>query len=146
MAYRRATVGGGAGVQVTTGTTGVAVPTNISNWGVTLINVTSADVFYMAPPVAGCQKTLVFGASSSTVATVVALSSAQTVSVYTSTGTQANPFTMIKKGAGASTISATVVNLVGLNSTQWLITGVHPGATTTPTPALHAGGSITLST
>jgi hypothetical protein len=146
MAYTRATLGGGGGnLGLAVATTGGAV-FNIKNWGVSVVSVTSADVFTMQAPTAGCQKTLIFGASSSSVATVVNLSTAQTVSVYMSTGTQADPYTKIKKAASASTVMATVVNLVGLNATQWIVTSVFPGATTTPTAALPGGGSVTFST
>ncbi len=145
MPYKRSVQGGGsADLGLAVATSGGAV-FNIKNWGVSMISVTSADVFTMLPPTAGCQKTLVFGASSSSVATVVNLSTAQTVSVLTSTGSQADPYTKIKKAVSASTNTPTVVCLTGLNTTSWVITSVFPGATTTPTAAIW-GGAITLST
>lgn len=145
MAYKKATLGGGAG-----GDLGLAVSTtggsviNMVNWGVSVISQTSAEVYVLAPPVAGCQKTIVFSASSSTVATVVKLSTntAQTVSVLSGTG---STYTVIKKAASASTVACTVVDLYGLNTTSWLLRNVFPQATTTPTAAT-IGGSITMST
>lgn len=128
--------------QVAVGTTGGAV-ISMTNWGVSVISASSAEVYVLAPPVAGCEKTLVF-TSSSTVATAVKLSTnaAQTVTVLSPTG---STYTVIKKSAAASTVACTVVTLKGLNSTAWLLANVFPGATTTPTAA-SLGGSITMST
>jgi hypothetical protein len=146
MAYKKVTQGGGSGLLTLPVATSGGAVFNLQNWGASIITVTSADVFTMAPPVAGCQKQLIFAASSSSVATVVRLSTAQTVSLYMSTGTAAEPYTMVKKAASASTVMATVVNMIGLSATQWLVTSVFPGATTTPTAALPGCGSVTFST
>jgi hypothetical protein len=142
MAYSRATLSGQPVVAIK-GATGAAV-INIPNWGVSVMGETSADTYVLAPPVAGCRKTLVFTNTSSTIANVVRLSTtagAGTVSIAYGSTIQ---YTYIKKAATASTIQATVVELTGINSTSWLMTNAWP-CSTAPTIA-NWGGCITLST
>ena len=114
----------------------------IKNWGVFITAQSSAEKFVMAPPTAGCVKYIVFNSSSS-VATAVKFSTnaAQTVSLLSPTGAT---YTMISRAAGVSTVAATVVQLIGLSATQWLLANVWP-TTTTPTAATFGGG-ITGST
>lgn len=92
----------------------------ISNYGVTELPSTAAVDYVMAPPQEGVRKTL-YSVTTTSAAVVVRLSTAATVTV----GNQ---------GATQLTFGAThamAVDLLGVNSTQWIITGQYLTANTT---------------
>src|SRR5512139_211560 len=128
--------------QVALGTTGGAV-VGISNWGVSVITATSAEVYVLQPPVAGCEKTLVFNTYSTTALPVVKLctNAAQSISLM---GSSTN-LTVLKSAATKSTVAATVVQLKGISSTQWLITNVFPNIGSVTTGSTGVSNAITVS-
>jgi hypothetical protein len=128
--------------QIAVGTTGGAV-TDLPNHGVSLITVTSSEIYSLAAPEAGVSKTIVFSVSSSTgLTTTVRGSSAQTVTFSGGTlgGNTALP-TMFKLAATRSTNMNVVVDLVGLSSVTWAVKSVYPVITTG-----NGAGSVTFST
>ncbi len=117
--------GGGSALSPVTGTTGGA-SISLTNNGVTVLNHSSADTFMLAPPEAGCRKTLIC-TSSSSVARVVRTTSGsgdQTITFGNQTATKLS-FTT------ASTVDACVV-LVGLSSVRWAVESAWPISSTSP--------------
>ena len=106
---------------VATGTTGGAV-TSISNYGNTLINASSAEVFVLDPPVAGVFKRLMMTTTSTAATPIIRGSTGVTVKFNNAGATQLT-FT------AASSDDATI-QLVGVNSTRWSIVGMYPVPTT----------------
>jgi hypothetical protein len=140
MAYSRTALNGEV-VNITTGTTGAGTAPSIPNYGVSVISATSSEVFVLQAPVAGVRKTLAFSGNSTANNAVVRLSTATGVVTFfngTSTGA-----TILTCAAARSTASCQVVELIGMNSTSWMILNVFP-CTTTPTAA-NMGGGVTLS-
>ncbi len=142
MTYFRMRSQGETQVQVgTTGGASVGMPNN----GVSIVAATSSETYVLAPPVAGCRKTIICTSSSTTIIPAVKLSTnaAQTITI-TQLGGNAPAATMFRFAATRSTASVAVVELVGMNSTSWAITNVQPAI------ALQTGttynGMITLST
>lgn len=124
MAYSRTKQAGQ--LAVTVGSTGAGTAPSMPNHGVSIITATSNEVYVLQPPVAGCEKTIVFQSLTTTVLPVVRLSTASgVVSLLGSTGNS-----IITAAAIRSTVLATVVTLKGINSTSWVITGVCPGSST----------------
>lgn len=140
MAYSRARLSGEP--QVGLGTTGGAV-VGIPNWGVSVITATTAEVYVLAPPVAGCDKTIVFNTYSTTALPVVKLSTnaGQSVSIM---GVSTN-ITVLKSAATKSTVFASVVQLKGLSSTQWLLVNAFPSLGALTTGSTAASNAITAS-
>lgn len=136
--YRARNQCGEAAVRV--GTTGGAV-VGMPNYGVSIVSATSTEVYTLAPPVAGCRKTIVCTSSSTGITPTIKLSSnaAQTVSLTQLGGNQIA--TMFKFAATRSTGAATVVELVGINSTSWVMTNAFPCLSTGA-----GNGAVTLST
>jgi hypothetical protein len=133
----------GGDANVGLGTTGIAAGPTLPNYGLSIINVTTADVFVLQPPTAGCEKKILFTTSTSTgLVIVVRGSTAQTVTFSGGAmGDNTALPTMFKLAATRSTNMAVSVDLVGVSSVAWAITGVYPIMTTGI-----GGGSITLST
>jgi hypothetical protein len=140
MAYSKTRIGGEV-VGITTGSTGAGAAPSLPNYGVSVISATSSEVFVLQTPVAGCRKTLCFAGNSTANNAVVRLSTATgVVSFFNGTSTGQ---TIITCAAARSTASCQVVEMIGVNSTSWMILNVFP-CTTTPTAA-NLGGGITLS-
>jgi hypothetical protein len=132
----------GPSAQVTLGATGGAT-TFIPNHGVSLVVATSSEIYALAPPEFGVEKTIVFSVSSSTgITPVVRGSTGQTVTFSGGTlgGNTALP-TMFKLAATRSTNMNVCVDLLGLSSVSWLVKSVYPVMTTG-----NGGGSVTFST
>lgn len=128
---------------ITKGSSGAGATPDTPNHGVTLIDVSSSEIYTLMPPEAGVRKTIVFNNSSATSLTpVVRGSSAQTVTFSGGTlGSNTALPTMFKLAATRSTNMATVVELLGLSSVTWAVTGVQP--------VMSSGlgsGSVTFST
>jgi hypothetical protein len=139
MAYSRTNQAGA--IQVTTGSTGAGAAPSLPNYGVSVISATSSEVFVLQAPIAGVRKTICFAGNSTANNAVVRLSTATgVVSFFNGTSTGQ---TIITCAAARSTASCQVVELLGMNSTSWMILNVFP-CTTTPTAA-NLGGGITLS-
>jgi hypothetical protein len=140
MAYSRTALNGEV-VNITTGTTGAGTAPTMPNYGVSVISATSSEVFVLAAPTPGVRKTLAFSGNSTANNAVVRLSTASGVVTFfngTSTGQS-----ILTCAAARSTASCQVVELIGMNSTSWMILNVFP-CTTTPTAA-NMGGGVTLS-
>jgi hypothetical protein len=129
--------------QIAVGTTGAGATPDLPNHGVSLITATSSEVYTLAAPVAGVEKTIVFSVSSSTGLTpIIRGSSAQTVTFSGGTlGDNTALPTMFKLAATRSTNVNVVVGLVGLSSVTWAVKSVYPVMTTG-----NGGGSVTFST
>lgn len=141
MAYFRTKQGGDISVNLPLGTTGGAVA-GIPNYGISQITNTSAEVYVLQSPVAGVEKTLVFHQYSTGTFPVVKLctSAAQSVSLL---GVSTN-LTVMKSAVGKSTVLATVVQMKGISSTQWVVTSMWPsmGALTTGSTAVNSGVAL----
>lgn len=110
---------------VLTQTTGGTIA-DIPNTGVSVISSTAAERYVLGPPVAGAVKTLVAMPSNTTTITVElsSVSSGDSVVLLHSTGVATA--TEIVFG---STVAATRVDLVGLSTSQWLVTGIFANTT-----------------
>lgn len=122
------------------GTTGGAV-IGVKNWGVTIISVTSSEVYTLQPPEKGVAKTIVFQSSSTTITPVIRGSTGQTITFTGAMGANTALPTMFKLAATRSTNQNTVVQLLGNSSTEWLVTSVYPVMSTGL-----GSGSVTFST
>jgi hypothetical protein len=107
------------------GTTGAGAATKMQNTGVSVIGNTTTEVFVLEPPVMGCRKTIVITSLTTTVLTVI----------RTSTVANGGGITFVSNTTGKnllsvlgprSTIAATVIELVGINSTSWVVSSVCP--------------------
>ncbi len=125
---------------VASGTTGGGVA-DLPNWGTSIINVTSSEVFTLAPPEKGVRKRIVFASSSTTITPNVRASTGQTITFTGAMGANTALPTIMKLAATRSTNTVAVVDLEGLSSTEWAIVSVYPIMTTGI-----GGGTITLST
>lgn len=124
------------------GTTGSAVA-DFPNQGVSIVTVTSSETYCLEAPVAGRRKTIILNMYTTTIAPEIWASTAAGGAVTFMGGTTG--YTKLKYvAAGRSTVAATVVELIGINSTQWAVTSVFP-VTTATTGGTMVGGCITLS-
>jgi hypothetical protein len=124
MAYFRSRSQGE--VRTVNGTTGAGAATKMSNYGVSVLSVTSSDVFVLEPPVQGCRKTIVITSLTTTVVPVIRTSTVANGGgiTFVSNTTGKNLLTVL---GTRSTIAATVVELIGINSTSWVVSSVCPG-------------------
>lgn len=128
-------------VPISSGTTGAGTAPSMPNYGLSVLSATSSEVFVLEAPVRGIRKTIAFAGNSTANNPVVRLSTATgAVSFFNGATTG---LTILTCAAARSTASCQVVELVGINTTSWMITNVFP-CTTTPTAA-NMGGGITLS-
>lgn len=124
------------------GTTASAVA-DFPGYGISVVTVTSSETYCLEPPQAGREKTIILNMYTTTIAPEIWASTAAAGTVTFAGGTTG--YTKMKfVAAGRSTVAATVVKLVGVNSTQWAITSVFP-VTTATTGSSMVGGCITLS-
>jgi hypothetical protein len=125
-----------------TGTTASAVA-DFPGTGISVVTVTSSETFCLEPPVTGRRKTIILNMYTPTIAPEIWASTAAAGGVTFMGGTTG--YTKLKYvAAGRSTVAATVIELVGINSTQWAVTSVFP-VTTATTGGTMVGGCITLS-
>jgi hypothetical protein len=108
------------------GTTGAGAATKMPNSGVSVIGNTTTEVFVLEPPIAGCRKTVIVTSLTTTVIPVVRLSTVANGGgiTFVSNTTGKNLLTIT---GPRSTIAATVVELIGVNSTSWVVSNVFPG-------------------
>ena len=144
MAYFRTKQNGDVATAVSSGSTGAAGTSLIPNYGITQISATSAEVYVLAPPIAGVEKTLIFHTYSTTALPIVKLSSDSAASPVSLLGSSTN-LTVIKSAATKSTVSATVVQLKGLNSTSWIMMNVWPTMAGVTTGSTIVASGITVS-
>jgi hypothetical protein len=105
------------------GAGGIRMP----NSGVSVIGNTTTEVFVLEAPIAGCRKTIVITSLTTTVAPVIRTSTAGGAIGFVGTSTGTNLLTV----AGTrSTAAATVIELIGINSTSWVVANVCPGSST----------------
>jgi hypothetical protein len=140
MAYRKTKLAAES-VSISTGTTGAGTAPSMPNYGISVLSATSSEVYVLQAPVQGVRKTICFAGNSTANNAVVRLSTATgTVSFFNGATTG---LTIMTCAAARSTASCQVVEMVGMNTTSWMILNVFP-CTTTPTAA-NMGGGITLS-
>ncbi len=125
MAYSRTNSAGAP--QVTAGSTGAGTAPSMANYGVSIIGNTTTEVFVLQPPVQGCRKTIVITSLTTTVLPVIRCSTAGGAISFVADTTGKNLLTL---AASRSTVAATVIELIGMNSTSWLVAGVCPGSST----------------
>jgi hypothetical protein len=125
------------------GTTGGAVA-DIANHGVTYITGSTVETYTLAAPVAGCRKTIVFNSSTTTLKPIIKLSTVGTGATFMANVTQSTGLNVMEFTSDRSTAHASVVELVGVNTTSWLITNIWP-ICTAPSASLVGGKVITLS-
>ncbi len=140
MAYTKTRLAGEI-VGITSGSTGAGTAPSIPNYGLTILSATSNEVYVLQPPVAGVRKTIAFAGNSTANNPVVRLST--TSGVVTLFNGQTTGISIITCAAARSTASCQVVDMIGINTTSWMLLNVFP-CTTTPTAA-NVGGGITLS-
>lgn len=125
MAYSKTRLAGE--LQVTPGSTGAGTAASMPNSGVSVIGNTTTEVFVLQPPVQGCQKTIVITSLSTAVLPVIRCSTSGGAIGFVGATTGLNLLTV---AATRSTVAATVIQLIGMNSTSWLVAGVCPGSST----------------
>lgn len=141
MAYTRSKMYGEKAV-LGSGTTGSGVA-DFPGYGISVITVTSSETYCLETPVAGREKTIILNMYTTNVAPEIWASTAAAGGVTFMGGTTG--YTKLKYvAAGRSTVAATVIKLVGINSTQWAVTSVFP-VTTATTGGTMIGGCITMS-
>ena len=122
------------------GTTGGAVA-DISRDGVTYITGTTVETYTLEAPVAGCRKTIVFNSSTTTLKPVIKLSTVGTGASFL--GMAATGLNVMEFTSDRSTAHASVVEMIGVSATGWLITNIWP-ICTAPTASLVGGKVIAL--
>lgn len=100
-------------------TRGSSTVATIPNYGVTLLTTDLGTDFVLAPPVAGCRKTLIMNQATTGVF-VRANVAGSTGIIFGSTGPTVFEF----DAAGDKS-----VELVGINSTQWHVLSIRPATT-----------------
>jgi hypothetical protein len=109
------------------GTTGAGTATKMPNSGISVIGNTTTEVFVLEPPVTGCRKTIVITSLTTTVLPVIRTSTSGGAIGFVGATTGLNLMTV----AGTrSTAAATVIELIGINSTSWVVSNVCPGSST----------------
>jgi hypothetical protein len=133
---------GGEGFVVGSGTTGSGVR-DFPGHGISVVSVTSSETFALETPQTGRRKTIILNMYTTTIAPEIWASTAAAGGITFMGGTTG--YTKLKYvAAGRSTVAATVIELVGINSTQWCVTSVFP-VTTATTGSSMVGGCITIS-
>jgi hypothetical protein len=140
MAYYKSRLNGEVAV-VGSGTTGSGVA-DFPNHGVSIVTVTSSETYCLEPPVAGRRKTIILHMYTTTIAPEIWASTAAGGAV-TFMGNTTGLTKLKYVAAGRSTQVATVVELIGINSTRWAVTSVFP-VTTATTGSAMVGGCITI--
>jgi len=122
--------------QVTKGTTAAATAASTPNYGTTIISDTSAEVYVLQPPTAGCRKRIIFTAVTT-----------GTLPIVMSCTAGGDDITIVGATTGINALTLTTariltqpvtVDLEGLNSTSWIITSIWPATSV-------AIGSVTAS-
>jgi hypothetical protein len=141
MAYSRTKLNGEVFVPAS-GTTASAVR-DFPGTGISVVTVTSSETYALETPQTGRRKTIILNMYTTTIAPEIWASTAAGGAVTFMGGTTG--YTKLKYvAAGRSTVAATVIELVGINSTQWAVTSVFP-VTTATTGGTMIGGCITMS-
>jgi hypothetical protein len=140
MAYTRTKYAGEKFV-AGSGTTGSGVA-DFPSQGVSIVTVTTSETYCLEPPVAGRRKTIILNMYTTTIAPEIWASTAADGGV-TFMGVTTGLTKLKYVAAGRSTQVATVVELIGINSTRWAITSVFP-VTTATTGGAMVGGCITI--
>jgi hypothetical protein len=113
-----------AGSTAAANTGGVKMP----NSGISVIGNTTSEVFVLAAPVTGCRKTIVITSLTTTVLPIIRTSSTSGADIsFVGVTTGLNLLNIL---GPRSTALATVVELIGFNSTSWLLANVCPASST----------------
>ena len=125
-------------VDVAAGTTTVAT---IPNYGHTFLTTADGTDFVLDAPKEGCVKKITVPGFTTTTATIVVranpTSASLAVKVDLASGTQVT----FSGAANNSTAQPQTVEMVGYNSTQWVVTGSYPSNAAQTTVAVTAGTS-----
>jgi hypothetical protein len=141
MAYTRSKLSGEV-FHGASGTSASAVR-DFPGGGISVVTVTSSETYALEAPQTGRRKTIILNMYTTTIAPEIWASTAAGGTVTFMGGTTG--YTKLKYvAAGRSTVAATVIELVGINSTQWAVTSVFP-VTTATTGGTMIGGCITMS-
>jgi hypothetical protein len=105
------------------GTTGAGTAVKMPNYGVSVITNTSGEVFVLDPPVMGCRKTIVYSNISTANLCVVRASTSGGGISFIGATTGQNLITMT---TARHTVVPVVIELLGLNTTSWVISNVFP--------------------
>ena len=127
-------------VAVSSGTTGGAT-VDLPNSGVSVLTGTSAEHYALQAPVAGVRKTLIWHTYSTAGAQPQLTLCATGAGTVTLLGPTTNLTTIIMNPV-RSTAFASVVELVGINTTRWAVTNTWPPVLVT-TATTVTGGVIT---
>ncbi len=114
------------------GTTGAAAGgagSLMPNSGVSVIGNTTTEVFTLAPPVTGCRKTIIITSLTTTVLPVIRCSTTTGVGTISFVGATTG-MNLLTVAGTRSTVAATVIELIGINSTSWVVSNVCPGSST----------------
>ena len=124
MAYRRTELSlEGVLTDFTTAAGALAPNSGISY----ILGGSSAEAVALAPPVAGCRKTIVYQSDTTTVGLTVRPATSSGGSITFSNGAAEGASLIL----GATSTSYNVVELLGLSSVQWIVTNVMPAPTST---------------
>jgi hypothetical protein len=105
------------------GTTGAGTAVKMPNSGVSVISNTSGEVFVLDPPVMGCRKTIVYSNISTANLCVVRTATAGGAISFIGATTGQNLITMT---TARHTVVPVVIELLGLNTTSWVVANVFP--------------------
>lgn len=124
VATKQATLGSIASMGTITAATSATTATLISNFGYTSLGSSSGPItsWTLGAPVAGCVK-VIFNTSTSTANSVAA--GLTTAVTFNSTGSTL----LVFQGAAATGPSIPYVELLGLSTTRWQITGISSAGT-----------------
>ncbi len=126
---------------VTLQTTGGAASGGLPNYGVSILASATAEKYVLAPPFAGVEKTIVM--HDYTTGAQFQITGSTTGAGTVTFMAKTTNLTFVNANAIRSTHVASVVQLKGINSTQWLITNAWPPCAVT-TASTVTGGVITL--
>lgn len=115
MSRQLRTLRSASSVALVTATAASSTTPTIPNYGATDVSALAATDWVLGPPEAGVSKTL-FSTSSTSVARIV----------HCSTGTSVTCNSTAATNITFNSTLDTVVMLLGVNSTRWIVTGVYP--------------------
>jgi hypothetical protein len=111
------------------GSTGAGTATKMPNSGVSVIGNTTTEVFVLEPPIFGCRKTIIINTLTTTVLPVIRTSTVANGGAISYVGPTTG-LNLLTVAGTRSTAALTVIELIGLNSTSWVVTNVCPGSST----------------
>jgi hypothetical protein len=111
------------------GSTALTAAPKMPNSGISVIGNTTTEVFCLEAPIAGCRKTIVITSLTTTVLPVIRTSTVANSGAISFVGATTG-LNLLSVLGPRSTANATVIELIGLNSTSWVVANVCPGSST----------------